>query len=144
MGFHRIKIPIVVQQRHVMFYRHGGDHTVNGFSYGNTAAPKRTIHTRRCHKCLAVHGKKQEIVESRQSPPIVGVLANALQDFGQDDAAYTEVFPFLQQTFQFADFGRRLAAKEVDPYRGVNEYHSQPRFLRQAARSPSHRTVPFN
>ena len=121
----------------------GGDQAVNGIADGHALASEFAVNRRAQFKGGTVGFKVNEVFKVPLGGDELLFLADALQDFGENEAATTKVVAVLDALFQFLRLFGVAPVEEINPDGCVHQDFHAVRVRRMAARFPVQLILPL-
>ena len=117
------EILVVMQQSAAVFQCGSRNDAVIRLSDGSTRLTQFSIDVSCPDEYRLWHGQHDQRAEIASDTPVGFVIGNALQDFGQYDAAKGQVFVLKDKLLQRNDMRKVTTCEEIDPDTGIDQNH---------------------
>lgn len=117
------QVAVIMQQLNVVHQSGSGNHAIHRFANGDSLGAQRAVNLGRFDKDILGHRQKLQKTQIGPGAMKNGIVANTLQDLGQDDSAKCDVFPLLDQKFQSPYMRQIVIPEKINLYAGVNKDH---------------------
>ena len=117
------EVLVVMQQTAAVFQRGSRNDAVIGLADGNARLTQFAINVSCPEKYRLWHRQHDQRAEIASDTPVGFVIGNALQYFGQYDAAQREVFILKNELLERGDVRKVTTCEEIDPDTGIDQNH---------------------